>query len=89
MGIDHAGEHLDPIAVAEAKAKRKARKLSVSNGVSIENPKSGLIHMNIPGETVISSKHMAIEGYAAQSEMVIDSLDRLNTSWENRKESWL
>lgn len=58
----HAGERLDPIAVAEAKAKRKARNLSVSNGVSIENPKSGLIHMNVPGETGISSKHMAIEG---------------------------
>nr|CAD1830812.1 unnamed protein product [Ananas comosus var. bracteatus] len=30
---------------------------------------------------------MAIEGYKAQSEMVIDSLDRLITAWEDRKES--
>nr|ACN34411.1 unknown [Zea mays] len=30
---------------------------------------------------------MAVEGYKAQSEMVIDSLDRLITSWEEQKES--
>ncbi|KAL1209486.1 putative P-loop NTPase domain-containing protein LPA1 [Cardamine amara subsp. amara] len=30
---------------------------------------------------------MAVEGYKAQSEMVIDSLDRLITTWEERKES--
>ncbi|XP_074324837.1 P-loop NTPase domain-containing protein LPA1 homolog 2-like [Apium graveolens] len=30
---------------------------------------------------------MAIEGYKAKSEMVIDGLDRLITGWEQRKES--
>jgi 2-phosphoglycerate kinase len=30
---------------------------------------------------------MAVEGFKAQSEMVIDSLDRLITAWEERKES--
>ncbi|KAI3739183.1 hypothetical protein L2E82_29581 [Cichorium intybus] len=30
---------------------------------------------------------MAIEGFKAQSEMVSDTLDRLITSWEARKES--
>nr|GMD22656.1 P-loop NTPase domain-containing protein LPA1 homolog 2-like [Ipomoea batatas] len=58
----HAGEYLDPIAVAEAKAKTK-------------------------GKEVSCPKQMAIEGFKAQSEMVIDSLDRLITAWEERKES--
>ncbi|CAN6443485.1 unnamed protein product [Victoria cruziana] len=37
--------------------------------------------------TAIGSKVMAIEGYKAQSEMVIDSLDKLITTWESHKES--
>ncbi|KAJ4910961.1 P-loop NTPase domain-containing protein LPA1-like protein 1 [Raphanus sativus] len=36
---------------------------------------------------LLSHKHMAVEGFKAQSEMVIDNLDRLITSWEERKES--
>jgi 2-phosphoglycerate kinase len=40
-----------------------------------------------PRTELIGSKQMAIEGYKAQSEMVIDSLDRLITSWEEQKES--
>ena len=36
---------------------------------------------------MIGNKQMAVEGYKAQSEMVIDSLDRLITSWEEQKES--
>jgi 2-phosphoglycerate kinase len=35
----------------------------------------------------IGKKQMAIEGYKAQCEMVIYSLDRLITAWEDRKES--
>lgn len=87
----HAGEHLDPVAVAEAKARRKAKKLS-----GISNPhcryckgKSDNLESKAgPGTSeFISPRQMAVEGYKAQSEMVIDSLDRLITAWEERKES--
>ena len=40
-----------------------------------------------PRAELIGNKQMAVEGYKAQSEMVIDSLDRLITSWEEQKES--
>ncbi|KVI09323.1 hypothetical protein Ccrd_012295 [Cynara cardunculus var. scolymus] len=95
----HAGEHLDPVAVSEAKAKRKAKKQgSVSpqsqfktsasfdaTAVPPAAPKEG----SASSATIdlISPKQMAIEGFKAQSEMVIDSLDRLITAWEERKES--
>ncbi|XP_042444895.1 P-loop NTPase domain-containing protein LPA1 homolog 1-like [Zingiber officinale] len=90
-----AGECLDSVAVAEAKAKRKAKKLAVSrtqskeeatNGVLHEKP-DGRFHDPVIGTDLISKKQMAIEGYKAQSEMVIDSLDRLITAWEERKQS--
>lgn len=89
----HAGECLDPIAVAEAKAKRKAKK---SAGVSAAPPAtydgfsdhaSGISEGNRTTSDIISPKRMAVEGFKAQSEMVIDSLDRLITAWEERKES--
>ncbi|KAK8476452.1 hypothetical protein V6N13_058831 [Hibiscus sabdariffa] len=92
----HAGECLDPVAVAEAKAKKQARKLAgiaqslpkdeVADGSSVckgERPmESGSTNTEL-----IGSKQMAVEGFKAQSEMVIDSLDRLITAWEERKES--
>ncbi|ONK79498.1 uncharacterized protein A4U43_C01F6970 [Asparagus officinalis] len=92
----HAGECLDPVAVAEAKAKRQAKKLAgvphpiitedLSAGSS--NEKSGVQRLQqVPATELISKKQMAIEGFKAQSEMVIDSLDRLITAWEDRKES--
>lgn len=89
----HAGEYLDPVAVAEAKAKRKAKK---STGVSVASPAeysaknnstTGEYEGNSTTSELLSPKQMAVEGYKAQSEMVIDSLDRLITSWEERKES--
>ncbi|CAA2968634.1 Hypothetical predicted protein [Olea europaea subsp. europaea] len=91
----HAGEYLDPVAVAEAKAKRKAKKLAgvstpslakddVSSGFAIE--KSTIEGCSVAA-SLIRPKQMAIEGFKAQSEMVIDSLDRLITAWEERKES--
>lgn len=93
----HAGECLDPMAVAEAKAKRKARKES---GISYSIPKDEASDGSIIGKSgnqshgvisaltdMISPKQMAIEGFKAQSEMVIDSLDRLVTAWEEQKES--
>ena len=83
----HAGECLDPVAVAEEKARRKAKKRSgVSSSSNIDYEKSGALTEKIEGKS-IGKKQMAIEGYKAQSEMVIDSLDRLITAWEDRKES--
>ncbi|KAF7051779.1 hypothetical protein CFC21_059981 [Triticum aestivum] len=80
----HAGECLDPVAVSEAKARRKAKKRSgVSSNSGMDYEGSGDKAEGKP----IGKKQMAIEGYKAQSEMVIDSLDRLITAWEDRKES--
>ncbi|XP_010279555.1 PREDICTED: P-loop NTPase domain-containing protein LPA1 homolog [Nelumbo nucifera] len=115
----HAGEFLDPAAVAEAKRK-KDRKLSTmtwSGQVGLEKletmpkplcdtPEGNFLEAgpskrectklsdcyktdgvsNLPTEQV-AAKVLAIEGYKAQSEMVIDSLDRLITVWEENKES--
>ncbi|XP_021279450.1 P-loop NTPase domain-containing protein LPA1 homolog 2 [Herrania umbratica] len=93
----HAGECLDPVAVAEAKAKKKAKKLA---GTAQSLPKGELADGSSAGKSdaqpmengststeLISPKQMAVEGFKAQSEMVIDSLDRLITAWEERKES--
>ncbi|XP_022996160.1 P-loop NTPase domain-containing protein LPA1 homolog 2-like isoform X1 [Cucurbita maxima] len=90
----HAGEYLDPVAVAEAKAKRKAKKLagnthSYLKDEVLESSSIGRLDGQ-PSDRcteLISQKQMAVEGYKAQSEMVIDSLDRLITAWEERKES--
>ncbi|GKV08344.1 hypothetical protein SLEP1_g19986 [Rubroshorea leprosula] len=93
----HAGECLDPVAVAEAKSKRKAKKLAgiakllpkgeVAGGSESGNPDAQAAENGSSNSELISPKQMAIEGFKAQSEMVIDSLDRLITSWEERKES--
>eukprot|EP00250_Pteridium_aquilinum_P033160 c5265_g1_i1 orf=355-2688(+) len=118
-----AGEHLDPVAVAEAKAKKMAKKIARRLGnshpesfqysrSSSNGRENGLVHRakehlfnaesDIKGkapvivegivtgnsmEVTVSSKTMAVQGYKAQSEMVIDSLDRLITSWEQKCES--
>ncbi|XP_076916798.1 P-loop NTPase domain-containing protein LPA1 homolog 2-like [Bidens hawaiensis] len=83
----HAGEHLDLVAVSEAKSKRKAKK--EVNGVFDGSKSQPELKEGSSLTTVdlISPKQMAIEGFKAQSEMVIDSLDRLITAWEERKES--
>ncbi|CAL9772631.1 unnamed protein product [Musa acuminata subsp. burmannicoides] len=92
----HAGECLDPVAVAEAKAKRKAKKLAIVSHTVVKGEISdgtlnvkpdGRSHDVVLGTELIGKKQMAIEGFKAQSEMVIDSLDRLITAWEERKES--
>lgn len=93
----HAGECLDPVAVAEAKAKRKAKKLA---HISHSLPKDEVVDGSRTGKSetrqsevganpveLIRPKQLAVEGFKAQSEMVIDSLDRLITAWEERKES--
>lgn len=92
----HAGDFLDPVAVAQAKAKGKANKLAVishsnanghkDGGTSDEKCTDGSSDLS-PRTEVTSKKQMAIEGYKAQSEMIIGSLDRLITTWEERKES--
>lgn len=58
----------------------------MSSSSSIDYEKSGALSDKVDGKS-IGKKQMAIEGYKAQSEMVIDSLDRLITAWEHRKES--
>jgi 2-phosphoglycerate kinase len=91
----HAGEYLDPIAVAQAKAKRNANKPTVVSHPNTSGDKDvtsgdksqhGSSELP-PRAELIGNKQMAVEGYKAQSEMVIDSLDRLITSWEEQKES--
>ena len=93
----HAGECLDPVAVAEAKARRKAKKLAgVSNPLPKDevtedhNSRKSDIRTSEVGfgtTELLNAKQMAVEGFKAQSEMVIESLDRLITAWEERKES--
>jgi len=92
----HAGECLDPVAVTKAKAKRRAKKLAgvsqpvvkeeLSTGASNEKPGARSLDQ-VPETDLIGKKQLAVEGFKAQSEMVIDSLDRLITAWEDRKES--
>ncbi|XP_022755613.1 LOW QUALITY PROTEIN: P-loop NTPase domain-containing protein LPA1 homolog 2-like [Durio zibethinus] len=93
----HAGECLDPVAVAEAKAKKKAKKLAgiaqslpkgeLADGSSAGKSDAPPMESGSTGTELIGLKQMAVEGFKAQSEMVIDSLDRLITAWEERKES--
>uniref|UniRef100_A0A1J3HXC9 P-loop NTPase domain-containing protein LPA1-like protein 1 n=1 Tax=Noccaea caerulescens TaxID=107243 RepID=A0A1J3HXC9_NOCCA len=90
----HAGEFLDPVAVAESKAKRRrAKKLDGYAKSTLEDEKPNASQQTDVGSkstttpVLLSRKQMAVEGYKAQSEMVIDNLDRLITSWEERKES--
>ncbi|KAD5803405.1 hypothetical protein E3N88_14765 [Mikania micrantha] len=82
----HAGEHLDPIAVSEAKARRKAKKEVNGAFDATTNQPASKDGSSLTTVELISPKQMAIEGFKAQSEMVIDSLDRLITAWEERKE---
>uniref|UniRef100_A0ACD5ZA40 Uncharacterized protein n=1 Tax=Avena sativa TaxID=4498 RepID=A0ACD5ZA40_AVESA len=91
----HAGEYLDPVAVAQSMAKRQAKKLAMDSHPNTNegkddtsNVKSHHGFSELPPRTeLIGNKQMAIEGFKAQSEMVIDSLDRLITSWEEQKQS--
>ena len=81
----HAGECLDPVAVAESKAKRRrAKKLDNYGKSTLEDDKPTI---TTTVAALLSHKQMAVEGFKAQSEMVIENLDRLITAWEERKES--
>ena len=83
----HAGEYLDPVAVAKSKAKKLATVSHTNGGKDgTSDVKSHHGSSDLPHRTeLIGNKQMAIEGFKAQSEMVIDSLDRLITSWEEQK----
>ncbi|XP_042507165.1 P-loop NTPase domain-containing protein LPA1 homolog 2-like [Macadamia integrifolia] len=114
----HAGEFLDPVAVAETKRKKKAKMLSKPfNGQGgLESARMIQGSDDAPGcnfsgagqadrkhtevndsvernaesnltTELVGSKVLAVEGYKAQSEMVIDSLDKLIMAWEEHKES--
>ncbi|KAJ0238815.1 hypothetical protein HA466_0239670 [Hirschfeldia incana] len=84
----HAGEYLDPVAVAESKAKRRrAKKLNTYGKSTLEDEKVNASNTQQTDAALLSHKQMAVEGFKAQSEMVIENLDRLITSWEERKES--
>ncbi|KAL2328576.1 hypothetical protein Fmac_022003 [Flemingia macrophylla] len=93
----HAGECLDPVAVAEAKARRKTKKLAgvshslpkdeVTEGQNSSKSDIRMLETSSGPTELLSPKQMAVEGFKAQSEMVIDSLDRLITAWEERKQS--
>ncbi|KAK6144376.1 hypothetical protein DH2020_021196 [Rehmannia glutinosa] len=76
----HAGEHLDPVAVAKAKAKKKAKK---SDGVSaaslakdegFSNSTNGKSEGNTTTSDFISPKQMAVEGFKAQREHLYDPI---------------
>ncbi|XP_042481219.1 P-loop NTPase domain-containing protein LPA1 homolog 2-like isoform X2 [Macadamia integrifolia] len=62
-------------------ASRADRKYTEVNDFDERNAESNL------ATELVGSKVLAIEGYKAQSELVIDSLDKLITAWEKRKES--
>ncbi|XP_024536752.1 P-loop NTPase domain-containing protein LPA1 homolog 2 isoform X1 [Selaginella moellendorffii] len=82
----HAGEFLDPVAIREATARKKA---GTNQSGSVEE-KDLQQQAEVPVEKNSSdstAKSMVVQGFKAQCEMVIDSLDRLITSWEHRNES--
>ncbi|KAI7997912.1 hypothetical protein LOK49_LG10G01667 [Camellia lanceoleosa] len=88
-----AGDYLDPMAVAEAKAKKKMKNVAQVFNPITDNEVSDEAAFEKPGgvslstSELISAKQMVIEGFKAQSKMVISSLDRLIAAWEERKES--
>ncbi|CAK9206244.1 unnamed protein product [Sphagnum troendelagicum] len=92
----HAGEFLDQEAVAQAKSKRKEAKQaslpirSLSSGSYEMNSlkaEGGSCKVEVAADSLVGAKTMAIQGFKAQSEMVMESLDRLITAWEAKKES--
>jgi len=66
----------------------------VNNGktVNLEETNSlkaegGSCKVEAAADSLVGAKTMAIQGFKAQSEMVMESLDRLITAWEAKKES--
>jgi hypothetical protein len=66
----------------------------VNNGktVNLEETNSlkaevGSCKVEVAADSLVGAKTMAIQGFKAQSEMVMESLDRLITAWEAKKES--
>ncbi|CAK9855505.1 unnamed protein product [Sphagnum jensenii] len=86
----HAGEFLDQEAVAQAKSKKKEANSASLPIRSSSTGSSGSLTPNTSingNNSLVGAKTMAIQGFKAQSEMVMDSLDRLITAWEAKKES--
>lgn len=88
----HAGEFLDQKVVSEAIHKKREKmlaSLAPSNPpTGAEAPTSEDTQAKLEtAESLVGPKVMAIEGFKAQSEMVMDSVDRLITAWETKKES--
>ncbi|WOL18896.1 P-loop NTPase domain-containing protein LPA1-like [Canna indica] len=86
----HVGECLDHVAVAQAKAKKKAKKSAGSRSLLRHELTDSALNEQYDGQAsettteaeIIGKKQIAIQGYKAQSEMVIEIF-----AWEDRKES--
>lgn len=97
----HAGEYLDQKVVSEAIHKKREKMLAslasskpptgaAADPTDLSNPSLTSEDRSAKLETaesLVGPKVMAIEGFKAQSEMVMDSVDRLITAWETKKES--
>jgi 2-phosphoglycerate kinase len=81
----HAGEFLDPQAVSEKINKKKAK--MTTSIITAQEHGDGANNKLQSADSLVGPKVMAIEGFKAQSEMVVDSVDRLITAWEAKKES--
>jgi 2-phosphoglycerate kinase len=88
----HAGEFLDQKVVSEAIQKNREKTLASlapsipPTGAAAPTSKDTPAKLET-AESLVGPKVMAIEGFKAQSEMVVDSVDRLITAWETKKES--
>ena len=84
----HAGEFLDPVVVSEAIHKKREKIMRSSEPPTDAEAAndSGAARLET-AESLVGPKVMAIEGFKAQSKMVMDSVDRLITTWEIKKES--
>ncbi|KAG0627688.1 hypothetical protein M758_2G220600 [Ceratodon purpureus] len=93
----HAGEFLDQKVVSEAIQKKREKMLASlapskpPPGVADPTPEDTQAKLESAkletAESLVGPKVMAIEGFKAQSEMVMDSVDRLITAWETKRES--
>ncbi|GAQ81531.1 hypothetical protein KFL_000830130 [Klebsormidium nitens] len=72
----HAGECLDPALVVRTSSGKGLQRMS-----SVEGEKED------EGGLGVTQRQMTIKGYKAQSEMVMENLDRLISSYEARGES--
>lgn len=67
-----------------ASSSDKGKGIDAEETQSVKSAGSGKLES---ADSLVSAKVMAVQGFKAQSEMVMDSLDRLITAWEAKKES--